>query len=309
MPSQGGKVVLNFHGEVVTRSPADGTVVSLDLLAFRTDEGTLDAMEHSDDGNGISVSLSCGTALTIYILANTPIGALDGISCLDDFLSSETLLEESSAERPLMYDFGMTEGLNESDNGRSIVFHLKRYVAKVSLESITVPWLDEFDNKPECIIGRIALVNAKGSTGRSGESSRYGDLWYNRSDVDAPPEVSEMLIHSIGTSVSDTEPVSCSTSLYAMPNNSDSEAFYTGEAWTPRRSRIAIELIVDGSSQWYPVTLPSLDGNCHYQIQNVSITGPGATHPDAAIVRSNIGFTISLSPWEVNNESIDFNNN
>ena len=302
------RVVVNFIGEV-TRGTLDGTVESLDLLAFRTHDGTLDAVGRSDGGSGISVSLSCGTALTFYILANCPEGSLEGISCLQDFLASETLLDEAAGDTPQMYDCSTTEGLNALDNGSSILFHLKRYVAKVSLGSISVPWLDEFEPQPECLIGRIALVNAKGSSGRNGDSPHNGDLWYNRSGLDAPAGVSALLIRNAGTEVHGSAPVTCSTTLYAMPNHSDSEEYYGSVAWTPRRSRLAIELIVDGVPQWYPVTLPHLDGNCHYTIQNVSITGPGASHPDEEIVRNSIDFTISLTPWTETQEMIYFNNN
>ena len=308
LPPDGGRVVVNFHGEI-TRSPTDDNVESLDLIAFRTQDGCLDAAGRTSGGSGISASLSCGIPLTIYILANSAEGVLDGIESLQEFLESETLLEESPPDKPVMFDCFKTEGLSVQDNGKSIAIRLKRYVAKVSIGTVSVNWLEGFDPVPDCSIGRIALVNAKGSTRRSGDNPQYGDVWYNKSDLDAPPEVAGMLIRNAGITVTDAQPVTCNTTLYTMPNHSDSEAYYDGGQWTPRRSRIAIELIIDGIAQWYPVTLPALDGNCHYHISNVSITGPGAVHPDGEILRSFIGFTISLAPWTENNESIDFNNN
>jgi len=303
-----GRVWMNFS-PLATRSD-DDAVSSLDLLAFRSADGTLDAATRSEGIDEVSASLSSGIPLTVYLLANVPPGTLSGISNLNGFLKDKTTLDESISGTLEMIGKYETPGFSEVDNGGGIHIDLERYVAKISLKKVSVQWLEEFTSPPICHLGRIALVNAKGSTARNGESSDEEEIWYNRSCVETglKASIEDMLIYDGGQEIVKGKPAIADASFYSMPNPSQDLLWAADAPWTPRRSRLAIEIFFDGVAHWYPVDLPVLESNHHYLIDQVSIIGPGAPSPDTEIQRNTISFTISVAPWDDKVENVEFEN-
>lgn len=82
-------------------------------------------------------------------------------------------------------------------------------------------------------------------------------------------------------------------------------------AWTPRLSKIVIEATLDGKKVYYAIPLammaeyPSgqilagLQSNYSYDIDEVVLTRPGSTDPDCPVELSDINFTITINPWNM----------
>ena len=143
-------------------------------------------------------------------------------------------------------------------------------------------------------------MNAVGSTPWSGTPTA-GPLWYNRGEVDpalGPPE-RDMLVCGFGSrGIPDSRPTTLDCALYCMPNPTDNGLnSLNSPSWSPRNTRVAIELTVDGESNWYPVDLPAMECNRHYRIDDVTILGPGSQGPDYPVTRSEVTFTVSVAPW------------
>ena len=66
---------------------------------------------------------------------------------------------------------------------------------------------------------------------------------------------------------------------------------------TPMPTCLAVELLVDGVSNWYPVPLPPMRRNHHYLIRTLTVLGPGADSPDAAVTRKEFTFDASVEAW------------
>ena len=196
-------------------------------------------------------------------------------------------------------------GLEIIDNGE------KTYTVSISVsgDRTVIGGLkpEDFAVTPGCTLETIALINARGDMPMSGIQSENG-LWYNCSSVDSglPVTVAPCLISSPGLPIGGAAPVSIGTELYAMPNPSTSQDDANVQPWSPRQTRIAIGLRIDGVLQWYRIDLPAMQGNTHYRIENVYITGPGASVPDLGTDRVNLDFSVALRPWGSETSNVDF---
>ena len=287
----------------------DGSAVDrLDLLVFRSSDGTLDSYS-SVSGNGlsdISAVVTVGCRMNWHLVANAPEGAFDGITSEAGFMAQNTLLSHTSERTLVMHGSG-TKTFTPGEPATTVV--LKRYASKVSVGHISVSWLGDFALTPPCVLETVALVNARGQISWEGVPSGQADgLWYNRSGIDPSLggiEAACLVAHP-HRSIAGANAVNAGVELYAMPNPSECDDNADVMPWAPRRTRIAIGLRIDGILQWYPIDLPAMECNTHYAVRNVFITGPGALEPDGTLDRSSISFTVELQPWGSRTSNVDF---
>lgn len=275
-------------------APNESLVSSLDLLVFRAADGKLDAAVRSEGtGGSIQTSVSAGVRLRYYLLANAPAGTAGAYRDERDFLSGLTLLDHGSPDGLVMRGSGE---LTVTSGGGIVPVEMERYVSKVSLRSVAV----DYAAAAEVTVSRVVLVNAVGSTPWSGIPTA-GELWYNRSGVDGslPDTVRDMLVTEYGLRAQAGTSVTLQGSLYAMPNPTANGVNSSDEpAWSPRNTRVALELLVDGVPNWYPVDLPAMRCNAHYVIERLTVCGPGSDSPDKPVSREDVRFTVTVQPWD-----------
>ena len=73
-------------------------------------------------------------------------------------------------------------------------------------------------------------------------------------------------------------------------------------AWTPRHTRLVVEASVGGQVYYYPITLPTIDGNTICTINELTITRLGTSTPDVDSVIGSVSFEITVAPWK--NETV-----
>ena len=250
-----------------------------------------------------SVELPCGRTYRVHLTANVPT-AREFMSEAE-YLEAGTLLEDSTPEHPSMH--ADTICIIPGSGPSQLSMHFKRYMCKVTLEHITVRWLDSFDSPPQCSLDTVALVNVAGAAPLSGAPSAMG-RWFNKGCIDGefPQGVRELIINDNGFPVDSSGTVPVGVSLYAMPNPSDGNGY--GLPWTERKTRLAVKLTVDGTPNWFPVDLPPMEGNCWYTVSNLVINGPGTPGPDQEPNRSGMQFRLVVLPWEDYNLNLEFQN-
>jgi len=282
-------------------------VHTLDLLIFRSGDGVLDTYVHAAVSSGeesltsVRASVTTGIPMTWWIVANAPEGlAMGSVGTLSSLEEKLTYLTDNSSSTMTMH----ASGEETFDAGTNLIedVGLIRYACKVTVENILVPYLGEFTTAPTCVLDEIALVNVRGTCPMSGTpTAALSDLWYNRSTVDNLTGFLGNCLHWSGTvSIPDTQSHVVNRSFYAMPNASEGDAFgpVTAEnPWTPRRTRIAVRLTIDGVPQWYPVDLPAMVGKTHYVVSNIVVMGPGAPGPDEPIDRELVSFDVKVTGW------------
>ena len=292
-----------------TKAPVtayEDDVYSLQALVFRQEDGQLDAGVSVSAVSSFTVEVMQGRAMRWVVLANAPVGFLDGVTSYSGFLTKAVALEDNSASSLVMYDSGTWSASGPSG---SVSVQLRRYASKVSVMNVAVPWISSFSTAPAMSVGRIALINVNGTVPCSGTPA-CGTLWYNRLGIDAGLSslASGMLVApAYGTAVTDASPVSVACSLYAMPNPvSTALDSDTAPEWSERATMVAVELLVDGISNWYPVALPAMACNHHYLINRLSIAGPGASTPGGAVDRSLVSFSVEVRPWGEASSGVSF---
>ena len=285
---------------IALRSISDG-VNHLDLLAFRREDGILASRERIAKGEK-SFSIAAGRDYQLYLFGNAPDGLLDGIIHEGDLANKILSLEDDDPVWPVLSG---TAHLTAGHYDSPIDFTLGKYLSKVTLGSVAVKWLDEYEQMPICSISRIGLVNVIGSIPLVGEPSSEG-TWYNCGKIDKslPEGVARKILLSSPVNVTGSSAIPMNVSFYAMPNPLVSGSW--GLPWSPRRTRLVLELIIEGISNWYPVDLPAMECGCEYLINDLVITGPGTSGPDEKIERCKIELSIEIKPWETETLSIEF---
>lgn len=297
----GGRSTVSFVVGSQTRAsvtPHEGEVTSLDVLVFRSGNGVLDngARVEGAGVDRISVELTAGVALRWYVVANAPRGLLSYVS-ESTFLEGLTLLTHGTETSLVMLGSG---SLPEGPVAESVQVALDRYACKVTVETVTVEWADAFTMASSVTLGRIALVNVVGSTPWSGTPAA-GELWYNRMGVESglPAYVADMTVKDYeGRTLQEGVAADVASPLYCMPNpvaNDVNSA--NAPEWSPRSTRVAVEVLLDGKANWYPVDLPAMRCNTHYVIRSLVLTGPGSQGPDWPVERDDVRFSVSVEPW------------
>ena len=279
-------------------TPHESDVVTLDLLAFRASDGLLDASARVSGGaDRVSAEVSAGVPLRWKVVANAPAGAFGSVTSESAFDSALTSLTDGGPSSLVMWSAGE---LTVTEGQGPVSAPLSRYACKVSVESLEVRWLDTFTVPPAVTLERAVLVNVVGTAPYSGVP-QAGGVWYNRMgvDPDLPADVGDMTVAEYGSvRVASSGALSVASPLYCMPNpvsNNDNSA--NAPEWTPRSTRVALELLVDGVPNWYPVDLPSMECNRHYVIRRLVIDGPGSQGPDFPVTREDLSFTVEVVPW------------
>jgi hypothetical protein len=163
-----------------------------------------------------------------------------------------------------------------------------------------VDWPDAFTSSSTVTLGRILLVNVAGSTPWSGTPAA-GSLWYNRMGTEngLPPIVEDMTVKDYGgLPLKEGVAVDVEATLYCLPNPTDNDVnSANAPGWSFRNTRLAVEILVGGIPNWYPVTLPAMRCNRHYLIRSLTVKGPGAIGPDWPVEREDIRFAVTVADW------------
>lgn len=283
----------------------ESRVASLDLLVFKADDGMLDCHARTvAQGEGsvstLDASVTSGIPVDWFIIANLPEERFVSIGSKDSFLTELTSIMDMSSGVMVMH----ASGSQVFDPGTNLIQNvgLVRYACKVTVENILVSWLGTFAEAPACTLDEIALVNVRGTCPLSGTPTADASaLWYNKSSVGSHSGfLGECLDWKGSMEISGPQSYDVGVSLFAMPNASDGEGVgpvTVSNPWTPRRTRIALKLTIDGVPQWYPVDLPAMAGKTHYVVSNVVIMGPGTEGPDEGIDRTAVSFTVNVYQW------------
>ena len=273
----------------------EGTVSSLDVLVFRSDDGMFDAHARTVSSSSVTAEVTDGVAFDWYVVANAPEGAFSGYGSEGAFLAGLTLLTHSTSRSLVM----MGHGSAAAPSAVPVRASLDRYPCKVTIEQLVVDWPDAFA-MGQVSLGRVVLVNVVGSTPWSAVPAA-GELWYNRMDVDAslPDFVRDVTVKDWGGySLSPGVAADVASPLYCMPNPvSNGVNSANAPEWSPRSTRLAVELLVGGSSNWYPIDLPSMYCNKHYLIRKLTVKGPGSKGPDWPVEREDVQFSVLVQPW------------
>ena len=277
--------------ETHTKAVDEGATAGLDALVF-TSDGALYSLSHSD-GVTVSASVPKGREVSWHLLSGAPASLLADITDEDEFLSREIKLSDCS-EALVMH----ASDSDTFEDPTGVTANLGRCVSKVLLGSVYADFLATGDYGSSATLERVWLVNVRGGVAVGGPSA--GVLWYNRLDRDPglPAGIAGFLCKDVGLDITDVSRQTLDIPLYCCPNpTEDDVTSLVSNSWSPRRTRLVLEMTLDDGTNYYPVTLPVMACNTCYVVSEVHLLGPGSASPDIPVDRTAISLSVTLSPW------------
>ena len=258
-------------------------VNTLQVFVFRDD--ALDAYASAENVSEVTLSCTNGER-TVYAIVNAP--DMSHISSKTALLATKTTLSNYPE-----YGFEM---IGSKDvilpQTSTITIDVSRIVSRVILKQVTRNFTSPALADQEFSIDEVYLLNVAGDT-------NYGltdepEFWINAGWYDGT--LPELTHDGSEANIINGDHWPLNYRYYAYPNDSEDS---TEEEWCPRRTRLVLKTTLGGKVYYYPVTLPELEPNKSYEIENLTITRPGSDNPDKPVTFQDATFDINVLPWSV----------
>ncbi len=257
------------------------------IFVFRND-GSLDAYRSVDASSNIKISCTTGEK-DIYALVNAPAEA--SVSSKTELLAKTSKLADNSIDGLVMFGKVLGIQLNESGN---IDIPVKRLVARLSVNKITSDFTSVAYQNMTFKVNSIYAINVAGDINYGLNESPA--IWLNKSKF-CDDTAKELLYQNTGNAVvTQTSPYETPASFYVYPNKTaqDSQA----EEFSARYTRVVVETTLGDKKYYYPISIPDIESNKTYTINNLTITRPGSISPDVPVTSYECAFSVSVTDWE-----------
>ena len=172
---------------------------------------------------------------------------------------------------------------------------VNRLAARVVVKNITTAFTNPSLAGSSCKLVRMYLVNAPGNTNIAHNTTP--SLWYCKQAYENVDGLNDFLFTSGGNHELNTAPFTTPCYHYCYPNPTTEDT--SNATWSPRHTRMVVEVLLGSETFYYPITLPKLQAGYSYEIDNLTITRKGSSNPDEPVVLESGEFQISVRPWTV----------
>lgn len=258
-------------------------VNTLQVFVFRGD--ALDAYASAENVSELTLSCTNGER-TVYALANAP--DMSTISSKSALLASRSNLNNYPG-----YGFEMIGSKDITlPQTSSVTIDVSRIVSRIVLKQVTRNFTSPALADLEFKIDEVYILNVAGDInyGLDGEP----ESWHNAGRYDGT--LPDITYDDADAGIVNGDYWSLNYRYYAYPNDSDDS---TEEDWCPRRTRLVLKTTLGDQIYYYPITLPELEPNKSYEIENLTITRPGSDNPDTPVTFQDATFEINVLPWSV----------
>lgn len=268
-----------------TKAQGLDEVQSIAVLVFDM-KGRMEAFSCNHSGS-VSIPLPAGEEFEYRVLANTPESVLKKVSCMADFAALRVELNQKSM---------IGKGRRKIIEGAVISVPLERPFSKIRLEKITPAFYGKFYPGSKVFLERVFIINtpAEALLEKDSECSN----WYNKMSLDPHPEA--LLVKNLHREIfSGDSDMELGLEFICIPNVIDNGVnSWSNMLWSPRNTRLVVEISVDGKAYYYPVTMPAMRRNRIYKISKLVVQSPGSEHPDKPVLKEELKFSIEIVPWK-----------
>ena len=196
--------------------------------------------------------------------------------------------------------FGKWEGSETELLASSVNIQLKRQCSKVTLNKISVDWVNPANASKEFYIKSIYLMDMEGVSENLYTFSGTQD-WYNKNGYASCAQDALLYAQVANVSVTGTAPYTTSHDFYGYI--SDQTSVNTSASWVPGASRLVINASFDGRNCYYAVKINRNNltriRNTHFVFNNIKITKPGADYPYSSLIdETAISVDFTIRPWD-----------
>ena len=268
------------------------------LMLFR--EGRLIDVETSGSNSPIQCSLEAGS-YSAYAIANPPSSFRpEAYSSFAKFSQAESDLRDNSLSQLVM--FGNRTISVSSQNDRPQTIGVDRLVAKVGIRKISIDFTDPVLQAKTFRLKAIYLTNCYGKTHlKSDENASEMDsdasCWYNRMGFHSDAGVDALLAdQGIDILITSSAPHVQEHHFYCYPNQTEQDS--RSGSWSVRHTRLVLEADISGKTYFYPITLPTMQRNKTYIVEEAIIRNLGSSDPEKDEPGSiDVVFDTSTGDW------------
>lgn len=271
----------------------EASVNTLQVLVFNGE--SLDAYGMVSGETSLKLSCTAGRR-TVYAVVNAA-EELSGITSKAEFLKRGSLLEDNATD-----SFVMT-GQKEVTlpQATDVDIEVSRIAARVVIRKITSA-LEGALADAEFSVDGIYLINVAGeqkSLMAPDEAIASDGLWLNRMHGEKALEhlTSDTLE---GVSLKGRKSYEKTHMFYAYPNPTEEDFFHgteEGKEWSARHTRLVVEATIGGETHWFPLTMPVMQANRSYEINELVIRHIGSDDPDTPVSSSEVTFSVTVRDW------------
>ena len=269
----------------------DRSVVSnIQFFAFNGD-GELESYKKVTDGLSTKLSLRNGTN-SIWAVVNAP--DITTVSTLTQLKAVTSSLSDNLSNFVMVGSSTLTLPIVDSDGGIDPIL-VSRLASRVIVKKVTAAFTNPAYAAATCKLKKMYLINAAGdiNLGRNEAPT----VWYAKQAYEDVSGLADFLSTSGGDHDLNTAPFNTTCYHYCYPNPTTADTSVS--TWSPRHTRMVIEVQLDSETFYYPITLPVLEYGKSYEIENLTITRKGSTNPDEPVSLSNVNYSINVRPWTV----------
>ena len=258
------------------------TVNNLQVFVFRGD--ALDAYATVNNDDELTVSCTAGER-EVYALVNCP--DLSAVSTKTALLATSSLLSGNSGT-----SFQMIGHQDEVDlpEDSPVTINVHRIASRVVIKKITRAFTVSALAAKSFTIDQIFLTNVAGDINYGETASPT--IWYNKQAYNS--EQAAFTYDAPAASLANNASYNTVHNFYAYPNpSSDSDA----AVWSARHTRLVVKATLGTDVYYYPITLPILEANKSYEIEELILTRPGSGSPDKPVTFEDCTFQINVVGW------------
>lgn len=240
---------------------SESSAAHLQVLVF-AENGKLEDMV---SGTGGIHTVRCSRGYKkVAVLVNAP--AFAG-SSFDDIKNPSVSIGDYTPGALVMY--GETD--IEVTNNSNVNITVRRTCSRAIVSKITNMYSGSAGG---LTLDGIYLSNMRASV--SPDGTAVGDVWTNKLGV--RDEDSELFDDTISAHLDISGQHSVEHRFYALPNPQVQDTYL--DTWAPRHTRLVHETTMGGNKRYYPLTLPVIQANYSYHIEEAVIMSEGCDKPE-----------------------------
>ena len=259
-------------------------VKMLQIYVFRGD--VLDSYTKVTGAKVATVSCTAGDR-EIYALVND-----EERSSIDT--KAQLLAAVSEYKNPESAGFAMIGSVQKTlPQNDTITIDVSRLASRVMIKKITRNFTSPTLAAKDFTIEEIWIQNV--ATDINLGLTTAPTTWVNKQNRDAVTH--EFLSGSVREKVTNGNAYETTHTFFCYPNPTTDDS--SDSTWCARHTRLVVKAIIGDDTYYYPITLPVLEYNKSYEIENLTLTRPGSDNPDVPVTFQDCTFDINIKPWTV----------
>lgn len=281
---------VGISGGEITKSTSitaddEAEVKLLQVYVFRGD--ALDAYAKVANSKEITVSCTAGDR-EIYALVNDI--ERPNVKTKTEFLALASSLTNTAAN-----GFAMIGSASKTlPQANTVTIDVNRLASRVVIKKITRAFTSAGLAAQDLKVEKIWIQNV--ATDLNLGLSAAPTAWINKMSLDASPYA--LVADNVGSSIANNAAYETKHTFFCYPNPTVDDS--SDATWCARHTRLVVQVKLGSSdTYYYPITLPVLEYNKSYEIENLTLTRPGSDNPDVPVTFQDCTFDLNVLPWTV----------